>query len=757
MSTPTARLTDALRDRYVVRDVVGEGGMATVHRAFDLKHHRDVALKVLRPELSLAGDRFLREIRVTAGLQHPGIVPLYDSGEADGLLYYVMPLVEGESLRDRLDREGKLPLDEVLAIARAVAATLAYAHEKGVVHRDVKPENILFSGDQPLVADFGIARALSAAGGGRLTVTGHAVGSPAYMSPEQALGDDEIDGRTDVYSLGCVIFEMISGRPPFVAPTLQALIARRIAEPPPPLPGVPPEVARAVRRSLATQATDRFGTAAELARVLVELAARGTEPETPGGDASIVVLPLENLSPDPEHAFFSDGLTEEIIADLSHVRELRVISRTSAMRYKDTEKSLPDIAGELNVRYVLEGSVRRAGDAFRVTAQLIEAAADDHLWSGKFGGTLDDIFEVQESLSRQIVDALAEVLSTDAVEQLPERGREDPRALDVFMRVREAIWAFSPESMARAHAILDDAREVLDESALLLAARAQVLYQEVNLGLDVDTGQVKEAETLARRAIELDSECYPAYSALAWISSTHGDLAESVRLLAFSHRHDPSDSEAAAGLVFALALTGLEPAIMGKVAERLRTRDPFWPLAHITSFLEAFFQGDFREAASTGRHALKLGASAVYRFFLALALVEGGERDRALEVLEATRAREGTGDMWERMESAFLHALRGDVDATTALLDDEDLRAWAHPDPQYSWHLAQLHSLLGQTDSALEWLDRSVERGFSNHRFLREHERIFDPLRDDPLYAALVARAEARQDELRKAVGDLEV
>ncbi|MDX1579960.1 MAG: serine/threonine-protein kinase, partial [Gemmatimonadota bacterium] len=397
------RLEDALSDRYRVERELGEGGMATVYLAEDLKHGREVALKVLRPELALAGDRFLREIRVTAGLQHPGIVPLYDSGEAGGLLYYVMPFVEGESLRDRLDRENRIPLAAALDIARAVASTLAYAHGRGVVHRDVKPANILFSQGQPLVADFGIARAVDAAAESRLTATGHSVGTPAYMSPEQAVGEEEVDERSDVYSLGCVIHEMLTGEPPFVAPTLQAMIAKRLTEPPPTVADAPADVAAMLRRSLATRPVDRFATAAELARQLVELAAaeqtrasreRDATPADPG--PSIVVLPLENLSPDPDNAFFADGLTEEIISDLAQVRDLRVISRTSAMRYRDTDKDLPTIARELDVRYVLEGSVRKSGNAVRVTSQLIEAVSDDHLWSGKFGGTLDDVFEIQE-------------------------------------------------------------------------------------------------------------------------------------------------------------------------------------------------------------------------------------------------------------------------------------------------------------------------------------------------------------------------
>src|SRR6267142_446127 len=228
-------LRSALADRYQIDRELGHGGMAVVFLAHDLKHHRQVAIKVLRPELAqaLGADRFLREIEIAARLNHPHILPLHDSGEADGLLYYVMPYVEGESLRDRLDREKQLPIADAVAITCAVANALSYAHSHDVVHRDVKPENILLSNGEAVVADFGIAGAIDAAGGGKLTRTGIVLGTPAYMSPEQGAGDRALDGRSDVYSLGCVLYEMLAGEPPFTGPTSQAIIAKRFTDPVP--------------------------------------------------------------------------------------------------------------------------------------------------------------------------------------------------------------------------------------------------------------------------------------------------------------------------------------------------------------------------------------------------------------------------------------------------------------------------------------------------------------------------------------------
>ena len=223
MST-AAKLTTVLADRYRIERELGAGGMATVYLAEDLKHDRKVAIKVLRPELAMAlgAERFLREIATTANLRHPHILPLYDSGEAGGFLYYVMPLVEGESLRDRLDRQKQLPIDEALSISREVADALGYAHQRGIIHRDIKPENILLEGGHAVVADFGIARAISRAGADKLTATGISVGSPLYMSPEQAAGDANLDGRSDLYALGCVLYEMLGGQAPFTGPTKKA-------------------------------------------------------------------------------------------------------------------------------------------------------------------------------------------------------------------------------------------------------------------------------------------------------------------------------------------------------------------------------------------------------------------------------------------------------------------------------------------------------------------------------------------------------
>ena len=274
------RLKAHVGDRYTIERAIGQGGMAWVFLAQDRKHQRPVALKVLRPDLALGPDRFLREIEIASRLTHPNVLPVHDSGEADGLLYYVMPFVEGESLRDRLTRERQLPVEDTVRIGAEVADALAYAHGRGIVHRDIKPDNILLVAGHAVVTDFGIARAVSAAAEDRLTGTGLTLGTVQYMSPEQASGERTLDGRSDVYSLGCVLYEMLAGEPPFSAPTPQRVIARRLSERAPTLvglrEGIPPGLDETIRRALATVPADRFPTAAHLAKALSETVASMT-------------------------------------------------------------------------------------------------------------------------------------------------------------------------------------------------------------------------------------------------------------------------------------------------------------------------------------------------------------------------------------------------------------------------------------------------------------------------------------------------
>ena len=473
MPDALSRVTAALAGRYEIERELGRGGMATVYLARDRKHDRPVALKVLRPELAavLGAERFLREIRLTARLQHPHILTLIDSGEADGLVYYAMPFVDGESLRDRLERAGPLALEEAVQIVRAVAAALDHAHRQGIIHRDIKPENILLHQGEAMVADFGIALALSGIAGDRLTETGITLGTAAYMSPEQASAEPDLDGRTDVYALGCVTYELLAGEPPYTGPTAHAIIAKCLSAPIPRLStvrAVPPGVERAVSRALAKERADRFPTAGAFAAALgaapagngwpprrwlgigaaallaglaavvwlsglgAALAAKLTLGRGPG---RVAVLYFDNLSPDSGDAYLADGLTDEIISRLGEVARLTVQSRAAVKRFRGHAADDPASVGRaLGVSHLVTGSVRRAGARVRVAVELVNAGSGARLW----GTTLDradgDVLAIEDDIAQAVAGGVIGRLAPAERAALTQRATRNPEAYDHYLR-----------------------------------------------------------------------------------------------------------------------------------------------------------------------------------------------------------------------------------------------------------------------------------------------------------------------------------
>src|SRR5687768_11178812 len=448
-SLPIERLRDALEQTYSIDRELGRGGMATVYLAQDRKHERVVALKVLHPDLaaSLGPDRFLREIKLAARLNHPHILPLFDSGDADGFLYYVMPYVEGESLREKLDRDQQLTIDEAVHHGRAIASALDYAHRQNIVHRDIKPENVMLYEGEAMVMDFGIAKAVSAAGSETLTQTGMMVGTPAYVSPEQAAGETNLDGKSDQYSLACVVYEMITGERPFAGATPQAIMAKRFSETPKPLRAirstVPESVEKAVSRAMSTDSAARYSTTAQFGQALasgsvVTPTNTATIPVAPVSAAkSVAVLPFANQSADPENEYLTDGIADEIISALTKIQSLRVTSRTSAFAFKGKNEDISGIGHKLKVSTVLEGSVRRHGNKLRVTAQLVNVADGSNLWSERYDREIEDIFAIQDDISQAIVKALRVILTEGEKKQIEKARAVDVKAYDYYLRGRQ--------------------------------------------------------------------------------------------------------------------------------------------------------------------------------------------------------------------------------------------------------------------------------------------------------------------------------
>jgi eukaryotic-like serine/threonine-protein kinase len=523
-------LQAALETRYAIEREIGHGGMAVVYRARDLRHDRTVALKVLQPSFSaqLGAERFLQEIKVAARLRHPHLLPLYDSGDAAGLLYYVMPCIDGGSLRDLLRREGRLAPAQALRLAREVADALHYAHRQGVIHRDIKPENILLEEGHAIVADFGVARAVSAASERRPTASGALAGTPTYMSPEQADENTPLDGRSDLYSLGCVLYEMLSGHPPFTAVSPVAQITRRLTEPAPTLrsAGVPAPapLQDLLDRLLARHATERVATAAEAAAQLAQLE-RGPEqgtgaPSAPRRVAAMAVLPFVNVSADPENEYFSDGMTDELITALGRVEGLRVVSRGSAFTFKGKNVDVREVGQRLNVGAVLEGSVRRAGDRVRVSAQLVSSADGYQLWSDSYDRKLADVFALQEELTQAIVGSLPLAAQPSRPRTLVRPSTSATEAYTLYLRGRFEALKRSGPGLTAGIGYFERALERDPDYALAYAALAEcwLIRGFEEFGDLAPLEAMPRGKAALRRALELEPNLAEAHCSSAMAS-----------------------------------------------------------------------------------------------------------------------------------------------------------------------------------------------------------------------------------------------
>jgi len=727
------RLTAALAGRYVIERELGSGGMATVYLAHDVKHHREVALKVLRPELAaaLGPDRFLREVEIAARLNHPHILALYDSGETNGFLFYVMPYVAGESLRHRLEREKQLPIEEALAITRHVAAALGHAHAQHVIHRDVKPENILLYEGEAMVADFGIALAVSAAAGVRLTQTGLAVGTPAYMSPEQAVSERALDARSDVYSLGCVLYEMLAGEPPYTGATAQVLIAKRLVDPVPAVrrlrAAVPVGVEQALTKALAKVPADRWASALAFAEALA----------TPAGPRppSVAVLPFLNLSADPENEYFADGITEDVIAHLSKIRALKVISRTSVMAFKQREQSLREIGARLEVATLLEGSVRRAGDRVRIVAQLIDAESDRHLWAETYDRRLTDVFAIQTDVALQIAAALKAELSPDEKSRLHQEPTSDLQAYQLYLQGRHCYLRYTAEGSRRGIEYFEQAVAKDPNYALAYAALAMV-YTEL-----AETGSLRPGEAYARardasaKALALDLGLGEAHCMLAYITAVcdfNWVSAEQEFKRALELTPNSADTYDLYGRM-CLALERNDEALaMERRAQELD------PLAHRADVARALLRaGRYDEALQAATHAVELdphyarGHATLGWAYLKKGIVKQGVAELEIAVSLSP------GDTLWLAQLGQAYGMVGDVARARNVLHQlEELSRQRFVSP---YHIAFVYTGLGEQDSAMDWLERAYEDR-SGPVYSVKGSFLFTTLHAHPRFIALLRK-----------------
>jgi serine/threonine protein kinase/tetratricopeptide (TPR) repeat protein len=754
MIDPSERLTTAIADRYAIKRTLGRGGMATVYLARDVRHDRDVAVKVLNDELaeSLGRQRFVREIRMAAKLNHPHILPLYDSGECNGFVYFVMPVMQGQTLRNRLEAERTLPVDDAVRIATEVADALDYAHRNDIVHRDIKPENILLHEGHAVVADFGIGKAIVAAAAELSTFTqiGVTVGTPAYMSPEQATGD-ELDGRSDLFALGCVLYEMLTGDVAFTGASAQATIARRFIYSPPPVTekreDVSAEVAELVTRLLEKEPTSRYATGAQVVSTLRTATISGPRAVTPRPEArssekSIAVLPFANMSADADNEFFSDGLTEELITDLSGVKALRVTSRNSSMQFKATTKTSREIGHALGVRYLLTGSVRKAGNALRIAAQLVDAEKDAPLWAEKYSGTMDDVFDVQERVSRAIVAALEVKLTKSEDVKLAARPIQNARAFELYLQARTEMRRYGA-SLDHATMLLDRAIEIEGESPPLRAMRAFMEFSKVRGGTATDLRPLDVAESEARALVQLVPDAPYGHALLGFVAYERGQLKEAAHHLTRALELDPADPDVLFILIITLQAADQTEASEA-VAERFYEVDPLAPFSGAMMCCSSWFSGHLGRHVDALERSLALDPeNPILHWALGYTYALIVRFDDA--TVHARWMQAHTPDLSYTIQlSSLVDAAQGRREAALTTLARADISLL---DAHQTFHFSESCAMAGDTARALELLEFAVDHGMYPYRFYAEFCPFMEPLRGMPEFDRIVAKAARRVAE----------
>ena len=734
---------------YRVLQEVGRGGMGVVCKAEDVRLKRMVALKFLPSHLTqdlARRERLLREARAASSLDHPNICTIHEVEEADdGQIVLVMAYYEGETLSARIQR-GRMELEPAVEITRKILCGLKHAHERGVIHRDIKPSNVILTTDGEVkIVDFGLAKL--AGNADCLTETDALLGTIAYLPPEILQGL-ETDHRGDVWSSGVVFYEMLAGKPPFAGSNsyvvLHAIMHDEVKSILAHRPELPDSVHAVILRALAKNRADRYQSAGEFLADMDLLAQTGNSRvsahSTPRLSAplekSIVVLPFVVLGTEARDTFFSDGLTEEITTDLSTISRLRVICRTSASRFRGVEDNLKKIAADLNVQYVMEGTVRTSGNSLRVTAKLIDPATDSLVWAEKYSGSLEDIFAIQESLSRRIVEALKLKLSPVESMRLGEKPIQDVRAYEYYLRAKHEILSYSSEGLERALDYLKRGEQIIGENVVLLSAMGQVYWQFVNAGISTDPKYIADAERCARRILELDSESGHGHRLLGLVEASRGRTQEAVRLLKKSLESNPNDPDTLSWLCAICSLSGKGYAV-ASMAQRLIDVDPLTPMWHMVPGLVAMLSGEFGRALAPIERALSSDPqNTMLQLVYAQILALNGRVEEAVSRLEELSSA-ADGGFFAQLGTFYGHALRRDRDAALRCVN-EDLTSAAIVDMNYAWIMAQGYALIDEKKTSLEWLNAAVERGFINFPLLHHLDPFLENVRGEPGFDQLM-------------------
>jgi serine/threonine-protein kinase len=783
------RAGEMLAGRYELCEVIGRGAAAVVYRARDRRHDRDVAVKVLRAELtqSLTADRFIREIGIAAKLTHPHILPLYDSGEANGQFYYVTPFIQGESLRQHLEHVPQLNPRESVVLAHALASALECAHAQGIVHRDLKPENVLLVSGQALLSDFGIAQVLRLGEDPqRFTLTGLVVGTPQYMSPEQAAGSGAVDARSDIYSLGCMLYEMLTGEAPFHGDSVQAIIARRFTEDAPNVRERRGEVPRAladlVASMLAREPAERVQTASELVQLLaaveVECAtlsgstyaklANQTIASTrrrlrrvrglawAGGVAVVVagawlardvpwigallhagpsvktlaVLPLVNLSGDVQQEFFADGLTAALIADLTQLPGVKVISRTSVMQYKLMKKPLRNIARELHADALLEGTMMREGEQVRITATLVRGSDEQSLWTRTFDGQAGQLFELQRAVG---ADVAREIGARFAPGAGAKRRSVKPESQQAYLkgayyagqsRLEEAIASFM-------HAVAVD-----PSNAPAYAAMSRAFYFRAFFGQVAPQEAFSQMRRAAAAALAQDPSLGEAHGLMALVN-THFDYDWPAAEKHFAQALALSPSNAQVHHDYAHFLLA-----MGRGAESVEESrravelDPANPMLTACLGWHSLFDARYDESLRQAAEAQRMMPSFWAR------IVQGWAEEGKEEHAKAVASMRGAMELEPTLgftQSALAYALAHNGETREARTLLAGLLAQSRVGYVSAYDIALVYTGLGDTDAAFEWLGKAIAERSMFVVHLAWDARL-RPLRDDRRFRELLDR-----------------
>ncbi len=747
---------------YEVVAQIGAGGMGEVYRAHDTKLKRDVAIKVLTQQFARDADhvsRFNREAELLASLNHPNLAAIYTLGEYEGQPFIVMELLEGQTLKSKIESE-RLPAAKIIELAIQIADALDTAHTRGVVHRDIKPANIhVTASGQAKILDFGIAKlvarsdaanamtsAPTAGSDDHLTSPGMTVGTVSYMSPEQIRGE-EVDARSDLFSAGLVLYEMATGRQAFSGNTsgivLEAILNRAPIAPIQINPALPQDLQRIIDRLIEKDRRLRYQSAADLRADLERMKREsdsGRRPAPPPPEKkSIVVLPFADISATRDNEYFADGLTDEIITDLSQIQTLRVISRNSSMQLKGSNHDLKSIAQDLKVQFVLEGTVRKAGESLRVTAQLIDARSDEHLWADKYSGKLEDVFDIQEQISRKIVDALKMKLSFQEERKLSERPVPNIHVFESYHRARHELYKFTEEGLDNALLLIKNALAIAGDNELLYTAMGTVYWQYVNAAIRPDDIYLDKAEECARKVFQLNPESAGGHQVLGLVHYHRGRRKEAIRTLKRALAIEPNN-------LLVLGELCRMNFMAGQVAEsrafnaQVIALDPLTPINRLEDLVVDLFAGSPERKLDAAIEFLRLNPEFVMlRVVCVLGLINEGRMQEA-QTLAASSPPEKTPTISGRQCAFIEHALSGRrAEALTSV--SEQLKAAARRGEYWSLVMADCYALIDENGQALDWLANAIDCGYINYPYLSQYNKILVKLHGDPRFDSLMQRA----------------